>query len=77
MRSAEGRLGRFSAVGLMGVGLQLLLMCPLTNFGFLSVTATPIAVETNHHWRDRVVLGGEFPGRGSFVVRVQEPKDKR
>lgn len=46
MTSTKRRFGRFSAVGILGAGLQLLLQSLLTRgLDFPSVTATPVAVE--------------------------------
>jgi putative flippase GtrA len=46
MTSTKRRFGRFSAVGILGAGVQLLLQSLLTRgLDFPSVTATPVAVE--------------------------------
>ena len=62
------RYWRFSAVGLLGAGLQLVVFSRLTrSFGFPSMAATPIAVEVailhNFLWHQR------FNWRGLGIKR--------
>jgi putative flippase GtrA len=73
MTNTQWRFGRFAAVGLIGTGLQLLLLSLLTrNFGFSIVTATPIAVEIallhNFIWHERFT----WRDRGLKPVRPRQ-----
>jgi dolichol-phosphate mannosyltransferase len=66
------RFGRFSAVGLMGAAIQLLLLYFATKeIGLPSVAATPVAAEIallhNFVWHER------FTWRGRGVLRVTGP----
>jgi putative flippase GtrA len=80
----QKRFGRFSAVGLMGAVIQLLLLYFATKeFGLPSVAAMPVAAEIallhnfiwheRFTWRDRGLLRAT-PGLGD---RNQESEDRR
>ena len=73
MRAAGRRFSRFSAVGVIGAGLQLLLMSLLTKcFGLLTVIATPVAVEItllhNFIWHERFTWSESRAKRSTQVV---------
>lgn len=68
------RFGRFSAVGLMGAAIQLLLLYFATKeFGLPSVAAMPAAAEIallhNFIWHER------FTWRDRGLVRVTSPRE--
>jgi dolichol-phosphate mannosyltransferase len=73
-RLLQKRFGRFSAVGLMGAVIQLLLLYFATKeFGLPSVAAMPVAAEVallhnfiwheRFTWRDRATSPGEIAAR--------------
>jgi putative flippase GtrA len=73
-RPLQKRFGRFSAVGLMGAAIQLLLLYFATKeFGLPSVAAMPVAAEIallhnfiwheRFTWRDRGLLRATNPGQ--------------
>jgi len=73
VRAARRRFSRFSAVGVIGAGLQLLLMSLLTKcFGLLSVIATPVAVEItllhNFIWHERFTWSESRAKRSTQLV---------
>lgn len=73
MSTVRRRFGRFSAVGVIGAGLQLLLMSLLTKcFGLLSVIATPVAVEItllhNFVWHERFTWSESRAKRSTQLV---------
>jgi dolichol-phosphate mannosyltransferase len=71
-RTLQKRFSRFSAVGLMGAVIQLLLLYFATKeFGLSSVAATPVATEIallhNFIWHER------FTWRDRGLVRATSP----